>query len=393
MIDSFYLAMRYLLFNRLRSLTVVACLVLVSALPIGLERILEESEAQLMARADTTPLLVGSRGSSLDLVMSAVYFGGQTPAPISLAEIERIEDTDLAYAVPIQMGFFARGAPIVGTTVDYMDFRDLSFAEGRGFAVLGESVLGAGAARRLGLGVGDALTSSPDSFFDLAGAYPLKTKIVGVLSASGTPDDLAVFVDLKTAWVMQGLGHGHQDLATAQDPSLVIKRDSERVVGSAKVVEYQEITESNRDSFHFHGDPASYPVSAAIVVPGDERAGTLLLGRFVDGSLGGQLIRPHAVVGELMNTIFRIKEVLDLAVVIVGSAAMLALALVFALSFRLREQELLTNFEIGASRGTTARLLAAELLLLATTSAFCVAAVLLVLDRYSGSIIRSLFVN
>ena len=94
-----------------------------------------------------------------------------------------------------------------------------------------------------------------------------------------------------------------------------------------------------------------------------------------------------------MNTIFRIKEVLDLAVVIVGGAAMLALALVFALSFRLREQELRTNFEIGASRGTTARLLAAELLLLATTSAICVAGVLLVLDRYSGSIIRSLFVN
>jgi putative ABC transport system permease protein len=390
---SFYLAMRYLLFNRLRSLTVVACLVLVSALPIGLEQILEESEAQLMARADTTPLLIGTKGSSLDLVMSAVYFGGQTPEPISLAEIERIEETELAYAVPIQMGFFARGAPIVGTTVDYMDFRNLSFAEGRSFAILGESVLGAGAARRLGLGVGDSLTSSPDSFFDLAGAYPLKTKIVGVLSASGTPDDLAVFVDLKTAWVMQGLGHGHQDLARVQDPTLVIERDSKRVVGSAKVIEYQEITESNRDSFHFHGDPASYPVSAAIVVPGDERAGTLLLGRFIDGSLDGQLIRPHAVVGELMSTIFRIKEVLDLAVVIVGSAALLALALVFALSFRLREQELRTNFEIGASRGTTARLLAAELLLLAMVSAICVAGVLLVLDRYSASIIRSLFVN
>ena len=85
MIYSFYLATRYLLFHRVRSLTVVACLVLVAALPIGLERILEESEQQLMARAATTPLLLGSKGSSLDLVMSAVYFGGQTPDPISLA--------------------------------------------------------------------------------------------------------------------------------------------------------------------------------------------------------------------------------------------------------------------------------------------------------------------
>jgi len=392
-IDSFYLATRYLLFHRARSLTVVACLVLVAALPIGLDRILEESEQQLMARAATTPLLLGSKGSSLDLVMSAVYFGGQHPDPISLAEIERIEETDLAYAIPIQMGFLARGAPIVGTTVDYFDFRALSLAEGRSFAILGESVLGAGAARRLGLGPGDSLTSSPESFFDLAGAYPLKTKVVGVLAPSGTPDDLAVFVDLKTAWVMQGIGHGHQDLSRVQDPTLVIDRDANNVVASAKVVEYQEITESNRDSFHFHGEPSSYPVSAAVIVPEDDRAGTLLLGRFVDGSLGGQLIRPRAIVGELMNTIFRIKEVLDLAVAIVGTAAVLALALVFALSFRLREQELQTNFEIGASRGTTARLLAAELLLLGGASAVCIVGVLVVLDRFSAAIVRGLFVT
>jgi len=378
-IDSFYLATRYLLFHRVRSLTVVACLVLVAALPIGLERILEESEQQLMARAATTPLLLGSKGSSLDLVMSAVYFGGQTPDPISLAEIERIEGTDLAYAIPIQMGFFARGAPIVGTTVDYFDFRALSLAEGRGFTILGESVLGAGAARRLGLGPGDSLTSSPESFFDLAGAYPLKTKVVGVLAPSGTPDDL--------------IGHGHQDLTRVQDPTLVIERDAKKIVGSAKVVEYQEITESNRDSFHFHGEPSSYPVSAAVIVPEDERAGTLLLGRFVEGSLGGQLIRPRAIVGDLMDTIFRIKEVLDLAVVIVGTAAVLALVLVFSLSFRLREQELQTNFEIGASRGTTARLLAAELFLLGGVSAVCIVGVLVVLDRFSAVIVRGLFVT
>jgi putative ABC transport system permease protein len=392
-IDSFYLAARYLLFHRVRSVTVVACLVLVAALPIGLERILTESERQLMARADTTPLLLGSKGSSLDLVMSAVYFGGQTPDPISLAEIERIEEADLAYAIPIHMGFSARGAPIVGTSVDYLDYRELTVAQGRGFTILGESVLGAGAAKRLGLSPGDSLTSSPESFFDLAGAYPLKTKVVGVLEPSGGPDDLAVFVDLKTAWVMQGIGHGHQDLTRVQDPTLVIDRDEKKVVGSAKVVEYQEITDSNRDSFHFHGEPASYPVSAALVVPEDERAGTLLLGRFVDGSLGGQLIRPRAIVGDLMTTIFRIKEVLDLAVAIVGTAAILALVLVFSLSFRLREKELRTNFEIGASRETTARLLAAELMLLAIASAVCVAGVLFVLDRFSGTIVRGLFVT
>ena len=61
----------------------------------------------------------------------------------------------------------------------------------------------------LGLGPGDSLVSSPENFFDLAGVYPLKMEIVGVLETSDSPDDLAVFTDLKTNWIIMGLGHGH----------------------------------------------------------------------------------------------------------------------------------------------------------------------------------------
>ena len=82
MTDAFYLALRYLLFHRVRSVIVVACLGSIAALPIALERILAESERQLTARAADTPLLLGAKGSSLDLVMSAVYFGGQTAEQI-----------------------------------------------------------------------------------------------------------------------------------------------------------------------------------------------------------------------------------------------------------------------------------------------------------------------
>ena len=393
MSGSFYLAARYLLHHRGRSLLVVACLVLVAGLPLALDRILTESERQLTARADATPMLLGSRGSALDLVMGAVYFGGQAPTPLSMAELEAVEDTGLAYAVPLHTGFEARGAPIVGTSLDYFDFRGLEIADGHALTTLGEAVIGAGVARRFELGPGDTLVSSPESPFDLAGVYPLKMNVTGVLAPSGSADDLAVFVDVKTAWVIQGLGHGHQDLATVDDPSLVVSRDDDRVVASAKVVEYQEITAANRDSFHFHGVPSAYPVTAALLVPVDERAGTLLLGRFVGHDEPFQLVRPRAVVGDLLDTIFRIKEILDGAVAVVSVSAVLALALVFSLSFRLREQELRTNFELGASRGTTARLLAAELILLGATSALIVGLALLLLDRYAPDVVRALLIG
>ncbi len=393
MTDAFYLAGRYLLHYTGRSAIVLSCLVLVAILPVGLERILDESEESLTARADATPLLIGSRGSALDLVLGTVYFGGQAPDPVSMREIGQMEDTGLAYAIPVHTGFSARGAPIVGTTVDYLDFRGLTVADGRSLAVLGECLLGADAAARLGLTPGDSLVSSPETVFDLAGVYPLKMNVVGVLAAAGTPDDLAVFVDIKTAWIIQGLGHGHQDLAGASDPSLVIAREGDRVVGSAKVVEYQEVTDDNRDSFHFHGDPSGYPVTGGLIVPDDERAGTLLLGRFVEADGPFQIVRPRAIVAELMETIFRIKGILDGAVAVVAVAAVLALVLVFALSFRLRAAELRTNFELGASRGTTARLLGAELVMLGVVAAVLVGLCLVVLERFIPLIVRSLFVT
>ena len=56
------------------------------------------------------------------------------------------------------------------------------------------------------------MLSSPAGAFDVAGTFPLKMKVVGVLAPTGTADDEAVFVDLKTAWVIAGLAHGHTDV-------------------------------------------------------------------------------------------------------------------------------------------------------------------------------------
>ena len=67
------------------------------------------------------------------------------------------------------------------------------------------------------MGVGGHVVSSPESVFDLAGVYPLKMAVVGVLAPTHTPDDDAVFVDVKTAWVIAGLAHGF-DLVLANPP-------------------------------------------------------------------------------------------------------------------------------------------------------------------------------
>jgi len=392
-LDSLYVAWRYVVFQRGKTATLVGCITLIAFLPLALELLLAESERQLTSRASDTPLVVGARGSTLDLVMNTLYFDDEQPAAISMAATQRVLDSDLALPVPVYVRFRARGFPIVGITLDYFDFRGLEMAQGRTLAVLGDCVLGATVAERLGLGPGDSLLSAPESVFDLAGVYPLKMRVAGVLARAHTSDDLAVFVDLKSAWVIQGIGHGHQDLAAATDPTVIMKRDDANVVATAKLALHTEITEANRESFHFHGAPDAYPLTAVIVVPPDQKSATILRGRYLSADERDQIVVPGEVVAGLLESIFRIKNVLDAVILIVALATVLAIVLVFALSLRLREREIQTIFKLGCSRSTVARLLGSEILIIVCASAVIVGALMISLDGISNGLVRGLIIR
>ncbi len=393
MTNSFYIAWRYIAFNKVRTATLVACVTLIAVVPLVLQLLLAESEAQLLSRAESTPLLLGARGSSLDLVMNALYFDDEIPQLLSMAAVDQLDETGLALSIPLYVRFKARRFPIVGTTLDYFDFRGLEIAEGRQLALLGEAVIGAEVAERLQLAPGGSLLSSPETVFDLAGVYPLKMRVVGVLRRAHTPDDLAVFVDLKTAWVVQGLVHGHEDLALNDDPAVVIDRSKDNVVASAKLLEYTEITEENIDRFHFHGDPQQYPLSAVLVVPNDEKSGAILQGRYLEDQRVFQMAVPRTVIDGLLANIFRIKDVLDAVVLLVGLATVLALVLVFALSIRLRQREIRTVFRIGGSRTTIVALLGAEIAIIAAASVFLCAVAMFAVNRFSDELVRVLFIG
>jgi len=393
MIDSLYIAWKYIRFNKVKTATLVACITLISFLPMALEHLLNESERQLMSRAVSTPLVIGAKGSSLDLVMNTLYFDDEVPELITMKASDRVMDSELALPIPMYARFQARDYPIVGTTLDYFDFRGLIIHKGRQLAVLGECVLGARVAESLNIGPGDSLMSSPETLFDLAGVYPLKMTVAGVLAKSHTSDDLAVFVDLKTAWVIQGLGHGHEDVTQLQDPSLVLKRTDKNVAATAKLYQHTEITAKNIDSFHFHGDLSQYPITAVLAVPHDDKSGTILQGRYLAREETRQIVRPADVIDGLLQNIFRIKNVLDAVISVVALATILAIILVFALSLRLRQREIQTIFKLGCRRATIARLLAAEIFIIVGMSGVFCGALMWLVNQFSTDLVRMLFIK
>ncbi len=363
MSDVLHLAWRSLRAAPGRSAVVALGMAVALFLPlllVGGERVLGDA---VRARALATPIVVGKKGNEVDLVLSTLYFRGRVREETTAAEVESLRARGLD-VVPMVLGATASGAPVVGTTLGYLDRRGLVAAEGRTFAVLGEAVVGAAAAAELGLRPGDRVGTDQADLYNLAGSYPTRLEVVGVLAPTGSPDDDALFVDARTAWMVRGSLHGHAAVTGESDASLLL---------------YQEVTDETRASFHLHGGPADWPVTGALVFPASQKDHDLVLGAYaVDDD--HQAARPVDVVNMVLDIVMRARKVaLELlSLVIVATVGFVGL--IAALVVRLRQAEITLMVRLGASRARVAGMLAAELGILGLIAAgLAVAATVVVL--------------
>lgn len=361
-----YLAWNYLKYYRVKTLLLLLAISLTFFIPMALEQLSQQGSKKLRARAVATPLLLGNKGSATELCLNSLYFRESGLEPIPFRSLKDLRETGLARAIPLHLEYRVKDQPIVGTSQEYFSFRGLTFSGGRPMAVLGECVLGARAARNLKAEVGSSVISTPAGAFDIAGSFPLKMTVAGILNPGHTPDDDAVFTDIKTTWVISGKAHGHQDVGEQTADSLLLSRSASEVVASPALLSYTEITPENIGSFHFHGNPDSYPINAVIAVPGDKKTELMLRGRYQDHP-AFQMVVPEDVVDELIGTVVSVKDLLLLAALSVGLATMLITALVFLLSIQLRKAEISTMKQIGASPALVRGTLITEILLILAT--------------------------
>jgi putative ABC transport system permease protein len=166
-------------------------------------------------------MIVGAKGSPLQLVLNSVYLISKPIENISwntyqdfLPAARRADGTDgrfagsVATAVPICMGDYFRGYRVVGTNADYFDrlapaggaFR---FAAGRNLRddAFFEGVLGATVAETLGLKVGD--TFAPTHAADDGPVHDPFT-VAGILARTGTPVDRGVYVNMEGFYLQEG---------------------------------------------------------------------------------------------------------------------------------------------------------------------------------------------
>lgn len=162
----------------------------------------QEFEDRLGRDARGIDLVVGAKGSGLQLVLSAVFHIDVPTGNVPLSELRDIARHPMvASVIPLSLGDAYRGFRIVGTTPAYVDHYAGQLAGGRLWERSMEAVLGSRVARETGLRTGSSFIGAhglegDSGFHHDEDPY----RVVGVLRETGTVLDRLVLVDSASVW-------------------------------------------------------------------------------------------------------------------------------------------------------------------------------------------------
>lgn len=186
------------------ALTVLA-IALSVALILGIERLRDAAREGFASTISGVDLIVGSRGSDLQILLATAYGVGFTSNSLSWETYENLQALpQTEWAVPLAMGDTYRDFPIIGTTEAYFEHfshgkgQQLTLVDGVGFDGTESAILGAEVARSTGLSVGGTLIAAH-------GSGPVRSEdhddhpftITGILAPTGTPVDRMIYVPLS----------------------------------------------------------------------------------------------------------------------------------------------------------------------------------------------------
>lgn len=164
-------------------------------------------------------LVVGAKGSPLQLILSSLIHVDVPTGNIPLSEAQKLMASPMVRAaVPLALGDSFRGFRIVGTHTDYVDLYNSSLATGRLWNKPHEVVIGAEVSRQLNMQIGQQFVSAHGLSYDdedLNTHDHAAFEVVGILEPSASIIDQLILTSVDSVWHAHGVdvheGHDHDE--------------------------------------------------------------------------------------------------------------------------------------------------------------------------------------
>ncbi len=217
-------------------------------------------------------LVVGAKGSPLQLILSSIFFIDFPTGNIPLAEAEELSANPMVKrAVPLALGDNHAGYRIVGTDTGYIGLYQLKMREGRFWSKDLEVTIGSNVALNQRLKIGDTFHGAhglgESTEIHKEHAY----RVVGILEKKGNVTDNLILTGIASIWEMHD--HGDKDHAAAETGH----RDGDKVANEhddhGEHDDHEEHDEEHED--HEEGLATAVDISGEI---GEERITSLIPG-------------------------------------------------------------------------------------------------------------------
>lgn len=197
-----YLAFRNMISKPLNLLLSMLLLSLSISLVTFVFQLSDQMGGQLEKNITPFDMVVGAKGSPLQLVLASVLHIDNPTGNIKLAEARPLMNHPFVeYAIPVSYGDNYKGYRILGTTPEYISTYGGEFAEGKLFERPFEIVVGAAAAEKLGLQLGSEVVGSHGLIDTDFGAHDEHPYVVtGILQRSNSVLDQLLITSLESVW-------------------------------------------------------------------------------------------------------------------------------------------------------------------------------------------------
>jgi len=178
-------------------------------------------QEKVSSNAKGIDLVVGAKGSPLQLILCSIFHLDFPTGNIKLSDAEKIVRHRLVKkAIPLALGDSYGGYRIVGTTPEYPALYGAALETGAWWEKDLEVTLGAVAADRTGLRVGDTFTSAHGLTGDGHGHELSQYVVVGILQRSQKVIDNLLFTGIESVWRVHEIGEA--DSITLLHPSTLV---------------------------------------------------------------------------------------------------------------------------------------------------------------------------
>ncbi len=344
----FKLSFRYLTANILATFTNILLILLGVGMLIVLLIAMKQSEDNFTNNLKGIDMVIGAKGSPQQIILSSVYHADYPTGNIKLADAEIIaKNPFVSKAIPLGLGDSYQGYRIVGTNKDYPIHYQAVIESGKWWNQEMEVVLGAIAAQKLQLKVGDKFTGS-HGLADSGEAHEQFYEVVGIMQTTNTVLDRLILTDLSSIWHVHDEHDTHETENISQDIS-------------------QNIPKNHQENKQIHEDKREI---TAMLLTFKSPMGNVMLPRITNQISNLQAAVPAIEMARLFNLVGTGTEILENFAYLIIFIAMLNIFVVFYTMMKTRQYDLALMRTLGASATKTATLLLLEVSILAGIGIF-----------------------